>query len=455
MKWKRYLPLLLAAGMAVSAPVSAYAQEPAGTGFNTVEKEAVAESELTESENDALTNETGEKNEDFANEPVLKTSTAEEYFETEENPDLAGTVTITGYTGTDESVVIPAEIGGKTVTAIGDYAFLEHKEMKEVTFPDSLATIGESAFAGSGITKVTIPEGVKEIKEYAFEGCSSLTDVWFEGAKTALDGSGAFFPFNNKDVVFHGPCGSSAWLSAQKEGYQYEFTGGHTKQTEAAKKASMRTTSDGVITEDGILETKCSVCGQIEKTEPIAAPQTVTLSPSSFVYNGNDQIPQVTVTDANGQIIAAEHYIVEWPEDTRSVGSHEAVITFQGDYYFGHAYASWEITDAGDPANNVLGSSDDQNTPVSANFNPTVTGTTYGNQESWNGTGGTGAVSGTAANTTTKVNAPITGDSAGMPPVYGVLIAAVTALAGMGAAGKRIMGPVSRPRSKKFIVNSY
>ncbi|MBQ7447096.1 MAG: hypothetical protein IJV59_04000 [Eubacterium sp.] len=282
---------------------------------------------------------------------------------------------------------------------------------------------------------MTIPEGVKEIKEYAFQGCSSLTDVWFEGAKTALDGSDKFFPFNNKDVVFHGPCGSSAWISAQKEGYQYEFTGGHTMQTEVAKKASMRTTSDGVITEDGILETKCSVCGQIEKTEPIAAPQTVTLSPSSFVYNGNDQIPQVTVTDANRQIIAAVHYTVEWPEDTRSVGSHEAVITFQGDYYFGHAYASWEITDAGSPVYNVSGGADNQNGVQTVSYNPV----TSGNTQTAGGTTSANpqSVAGTATSTAGKVSPPQTGDKAGVPGVYAILIAAVAALAGISTARKR------------------
>ncbi|MBQ7447095.1 MAG: hypothetical protein IJV59_03995 [Eubacterium sp.] len=147
MKWKRYLPVLLAAGMAVSVPVSAYAQEPVGTDLNTVEETADDESELTESENETLLNETEEKNEDSVKEIVLKTSTAEDAFETEENPDLAGTVRITKYKGTDAAVVIPVKIGDKDVTAIGDYSFLGHEELKEITFPDSLVTIGVEAFA--------------------------------------------------------------------------------------------------------------------------------------------------------------------------------------------------------------------------------------------------------------------------------------------------------------------
>ncbi len=308
--------------------------------------------------------------------------------------------------------------------------------VKEITFPDSLITIGVEAFAGCGLTKVTIPESVKEIRENAFEGCDFLTDALFMGTKTGLSGSKEFFPFE-KTVTIHGLCGTSVWSSAQKEGNPFVFTGGHSMQAEVKKKASMRTSNDGVITEDGILETKCSICGQTEKTESIAAPKTITLSPSSFVYNGNDQRPQITVTDANGQTIETEHYTVEWPDDTKSVGTHEAVIRFEGDKYFGHAYASWNITSADDTADNVSGSSDSQTAPVTANYNPTSTGNTTANQQSWNTTTGTGAASGTAANTTTKVNPPKTGDRAGMPALYGVLTAAIAALVGAGATRKR------------------
>jgi hypothetical protein len=63
-------------------------------------------------------------------------------FETE--PDGNGVV-ITEYTGPGGSVVIPATIGGKVVTGIGDYAFYDCTGLTSVTIPASVTTIGEGA----------------------------------------------------------------------------------------------------------------------------------------------------------------------------------------------------------------------------------------------------------------------------------------------------------------------
>lgn len=54
-------------------------------------------------------------------------------------------VTITDYTGSGEIVVIPFEIDGLPVTAIGNYAFC-CKDFKEIFIPDSITCIGTGAF---------------------------------------------------------------------------------------------------------------------------------------------------------------------------------------------------------------------------------------------------------------------------------------------------------------------
>ena len=48
------------------------------------------------------------------------------------------------------SVRIPASLGGKPVTAVGDKAFSGCKKLTLVEFPDSLTAIGECAFADCG-----------------------------------------------------------------------------------------------------------------------------------------------------------------------------------------------------------------------------------------------------------------------------------------------------------------
>lgn len=57
-----------------------------------------------------------------------------------------GTVEIANYKGKDENFVVPGELGGKTVTSIGDYAFSDCKSLRSITLPESVTFIGQDAF---------------------------------------------------------------------------------------------------------------------------------------------------------------------------------------------------------------------------------------------------------------------------------------------------------------------
>lgn len=69
------------------------------------------------------------------------------------------TVTITKYTGTESTVILPSTISGWPVTKIGEDALKDN----------------------STITSVTIPASVTEIGSNAFAGCTNLTSVNYEG----------------------------------------------------------------------------------------------------------------------------------------------------------------------------------------------------------------------------------------------------------------------------------
>ena len=89
-----------------------------------------------------------------------------------------GTVSIDGYTGNDEKVVIPSEIDGKTVTDIGMNAFKLCSALTSINIPYSVKTIGKFAFFGcQSLKEITIPDGVTEIGVCTFAVCTSLTSI--------------------------------------------------------------------------------------------------------------------------------------------------------------------------------------------------------------------------------------------------------------------------------------
>ncbi len=59
-----------------------------------------------------------------------------------------GTVTVTKYIGTAEKVRIPDTIDGKSVSALGDGAFLDQKNVKVLYIPDSVTAFGEDVLKG-------------------------------------------------------------------------------------------------------------------------------------------------------------------------------------------------------------------------------------------------------------------------------------------------------------------
>lgn len=81
-------------------------------------------------------------------------------------------------------IVIPSNLGGYPVTAIGAYAFSECDAIETVVIPDTVITIGDYAFAYcQGIKTVEIGAGVTYIGDFAFDECKSLSEVIYNGTK--------------------------------------------------------------------------------------------------------------------------------------------------------------------------------------------------------------------------------------------------------------------------------
>ncbi|MDE6036139.1 MAG: leucine-rich repeat protein [Ruminococcus sp.] len=86
---------------------------------------------------------------------------------------------LTEYTGNDENIVVPENIGGYTVTAIDNYVFRDNQNIKNVTLPDTINYFGSSVFRNSSLVSVNIPKSLNVIPGYSFNNCSELETVIF------------------------------------------------------------------------------------------------------------------------------------------------------------------------------------------------------------------------------------------------------------------------------------
>ncbi len=85
---------------------------------------------------------------------------------------------ITKYSGTDETLSIPAGIGAAKVKSIGDRAFYRCARLSRVTIPEGVVSIGSGVFAEcDNLAQVQLPESLETIENNAFFRCISLESI--------------------------------------------------------------------------------------------------------------------------------------------------------------------------------------------------------------------------------------------------------------------------------------
>lgn len=236
-------------------------------------------------------------------------------------------ITITGYKGENETLVIPSEIDGKPVESIvgnffdtriikhciipegvvrigndKQWVFRNPTSIETVSLPSTLKTIGEGVFAQCcNMSSITLPEGLTSIGGGAFAKCRNLNITIPDSVTTIL---GNIFG-NTVNITVYANSDSYARIYANKRGIKFSCLDIHDWD-------------NGVITiqptavKDGTKTFTCAACKttRTEKVFKLGLPQkgkSVTDSKSNNTYkvtksatkNGTVELAKVGKSTSN------------------------------------------------------------------------------------------------------------------------------------------------------------
>lgn len=210
--------------------------------------------------------------------------------------------TFYGCTGLKE-VIIP-----NSVKNIGYHAFCFCNSLTQVIIPGSVVNIGDRSFyACKSLAKVEIRNGVEMIDICAFDGCSELKEVAIPASVTDI----GYQVFNScKDLTVFGEEGSYAKKYADR--FEYKFK-------------------------------PISEWENIPEIINIATCQ-IDLSQASYIYDGTEKEPIVTVKDGDKVLALGTDYMLTYTNN-KAVGTATVIITGMGSYT-GTAAKTFEIKNA-------------------------------------------------------------------------------------------------------------
>ncbi|MDE6659960.1 MAG: leucine-rich repeat protein [Eubacterium sp.] len=253
------------------------------------------------------------------------------------------------------NVVLP-----NSIKSLESDTFYGCEGLKSITIPEGVVSIGDKAFADcTRLSSVTIPDNVATISDYAFNGCLNLKSLTIlnknaEIGKASVPKSTTIFGYKNstaetfanensiKFSALDVAC-SHAWNNGEVTNPASCIATGvktytcsicrETKTETIAKNAHTykTTTTKATTSKNGSVVTKCSVCGAKKSSSTIYYPKTISLSATSYTYDGKAKQPSVTVKDSNGKKIASSNYTVKY-SNNKSVGKATVTITFKGNY---------------------------------------------------------------------------------------------------------------------------
>ena len=86
------------------------------------------------------------------------------------------------------------------------------------------------------------------------------------------------------------------------------------------------------LSADGKIIEKCTACGTVKSTTPIARIKSVALTRSAYTYNGKAQAAAVVVKDSKGKVLKLGTDYTLTYKNNKNVGKATVVVTFKGNY---------------------------------------------------------------------------------------------------------------------------
>ena len=159
---------------------------------------------------------------------------------------------------------------------------------------------------------------------YAALGDNDTAFSYYKNLVEGFENTTGVFTYNGKRDV-----------SATKQSYlaltYFKESVGNAAYEHKEHVAKNRTIA-ATTSKDGAVVADCRICGETFKTvKTIAKIKAVSLSSSSYTYDGSAKKPGVTVTDANGAKIASSNYSVAYSNNVKK-GTATATVTFKGNY---------------------------------------------------------------------------------------------------------------------------
>lgn len=274
------------------------------------------------------------------------------------------------------------------VTVIGSEAFSQTGDtpiMRAITIPPSVTSIGAGSFwvpdpefrvyttpgsvaaewaVDNGWTCVTLASMELSASVFPFNGQAQKPAVTVKDSTGAVLTEGTDYSVSYRNNINEGTAtavitGAGRYIGSLEKNFSihnHSWDGGEVTKNATCTEEGIKTftcsvcgetrtetipkTAHTYVTEttkattgkDGSITEKCSACGLVKSSTVIAYPKKITLSKTSYTYNGKVQKPRVVVKGSDGSVISASNYKVSYSKGCKNVGKYTVKITFQGNY---------------------------------------------------------------------------------------------------------------------------